>query len=230
MTMGHEVESPRQRRRRANRDRILEAAVQVAVEDGIDGLAIARVAELADYTPGALYRYYPSKDALLTAVVERVIGELAELIREADASAAEPLGRVAAQVSAYHAFAIGDGHGFQLIAAMGGDPRVLLPEDADAAQVMGAMVRALAPLATALEAAVTAGDLEPVEAPETTAERAMLLFSAFHGALQLRKQARMAPGLIDVDRIAFQTVRLILRGWGARPEALTVLSHHGVVR
>ena len=30
----------------------------------------------------------------------------------------------------------------------------------------------------------------------------------------------MAPGLIHVDRIAFQTVRLILRGWGASIEAI----------
>jgi len=188
----------------------------------VDELSIKKVAELADYTPGALYRYFESKDALLAAVAERVIGELRDRIAEADAAGETALARVGAQVRAYHEFATGDDHGFQLIAVMIGDPRVLLPDDVEAAKVMGAMIGALAPLALALEAAVCEGVLEPAT-PATsaaTAERAMILFSAFHGALQLRKQARMAPELIHTDRIAFETARLILRGWGASTEAL----------
>ncbi|MBO6935934.1 MAG: TetR/AcrR family transcriptional regulator [Deltaproteobacteria bacterium] len=214
--------SPRARRRAANLERIVEAAVQVAVEDGVDELSIKKVAELADYTPGALYRYFDSKDALLAAVAERVIGELRERIAEADDAAASPLVRIGAQVRAYHAFATGDDHGFQIIAVMIGDPRVLLPDNAEAAKVMHAMIGALSPLAVALEAAGREGSLEPAKpaTPELAAERAMLLFSAFHGALQLRKQARMAPDLIHTDRIAFETARLILRGWGASTEAL----------
>ncbi len=214
--------SPRARRRAANLERIVEAAVQVAVEDGVDELSIKKVAELADYTPGALYRYFDSKDALLAAVAERVIGELRERIAEADDAGASPLARIGAQVRAYHAFATGDDHGFQIIAVMIGDPRVLLPDNAEAAKVMHAMIGALSPLAVALEAAGREGALRPAEpaTPDTAAERAMLLFSAFHGALQLRKQARMAPDLIHTDRIAFETARLILRGWGASIEAL----------
>ncbi len=83
------------------------------------------------------------------------------------------------------------------------------------------MIGALSPVAVALEAAVAEGTLEPTGGgPDAAAERAMLLFSAFHGALQLRKQARMAPDLIHVGRIAFETARLVLRGWGASAEAL----------
>lgn len=222
--MGHTEapkKSPRARRRAANLERIVEAAVQVAVEDGMDALSIGRVAELADYTPGALYRYFDSKDALLAAVAERVIGQLRERIAAADSTDASPLERIAAQVRAYHRFATGDDHGFQLIAVMIGDPRVLLPDTGEAAKVMHAMIGALSPLAVALEAAVAEGAIEPAEGgADATAERAMILFSAFHGALQLRKQARMAPELIHTDRIAFETVRLILRGWGASTEAL----------
>jgi AcrR family transcriptional regulator len=214
--------TPRARRRAANLERILDAAVQVAVEDGLDDLSIKKVASLADYTPGALYRYFPSKDALLAAVVERVIEDLGEQIRAADASAEAPLERIAAQVRAYQAFATGDDHGFQLVAAMVGDPRVLLPDHGEAAKVMHAMVAALSPLGAALEAAAATGAIEPPAkpSPEATAERAMILFSSFHGALQLRKQARMMPNLFHVDRMAFETARLLLRGWGADADAL----------
>jgi AcrR family transcriptional regulator len=213
--------SPRARRRAANLERIIESAVEVAVEDGIDALSIKKVAELADYTPGALYRYFDSKDALLAAVAERVIGQLSESIAEADTAELTPLERVGAMVRAYHAFATGDDHGFQIIAVMIGDPRVLLPDTEEAGKVMQAMIGALSPLAVALEAAAAEGTLEPSGGhPDETAERVMILFSAFHGALQLRKQARMAPDLIHTDRIAFETARLILRGWGASTEAL----------
>lgn len=213
--------SPRARRRAANLERIVESAVEVAVEDGIDALSIKKVAELADYTPGALYRYFDSKDALLAAVAERVIGQLSEAIAEADSADLTPLARVGAMVRAYHAFATGEDHGFQIIAVMIGDPRVLLPDTDEAGKIMHAMIGALSPLAVALEAAARDGVLEPTTGgPDATAERAMLLFSAFHGALQLRKQARMAPDLIHTDRIAFETARLVLRGWGASPEAL----------
>jgi len=214
--------SPRARRRAANLERIVDAAVRVSVEEGVDELSIKKVAELADYTPGALYRYFDSKDALLAAVAERVIGELQQRIAEADDVGASALARIGAQVRAYHAFATGDDHGFQIIAVMIGDPRVLLPDNAEAAKVMHAMIGALSPLAVALEAAAREGAIEstPVGGPDAAAERAMLLFSAFHGALQLRKQARMAPDLIHTDRIAFETARLILRGWGASREAL----------
>jgi len=222
MSSAKTKKSPRARRRAANLERIVEAAFQVAVEEGVDELSIKKVAELADYTPGALYRYFDSKDALLAAVAERVIGELRDRIAEADAASESPLARIGAQVRAYHEFAVGDDHGFQLIAVMIGDPRVLLPDNAEAAKVMHAMIGALSPLAVALEAAVREGTLEPTAAgtSDAAAERAMILFSAFHGALQLRKQARMAPDLIHTDRIAFETARLILRGWGASTEAL----------
>ena len=49
---------------------ILEGVAQVLETDGFEKMTTTRVAERAGTSVGTLYQYYPSKDALLVAVVE----------------------------------------------------------------------------------------------------------------------------------------------------------------
>ena len=218
--MPHEAPTPapkpRTRRRRANVERILDAATDLAFEEGIDALSMQRVADRADYTAGALYRYFSSKDALLAAVVVRVIARLKARVAAASADSPGPLQTIVAQADAYRRFAAEEPHGYALVAHLVGDPRVLLQDENDARAVMEAVVDALPPLAVALQSATDAGAL----APGDVRERALLLFTGLQGALQLRKQQRMAPGLIDTDHMARAMVRSLLAGWGAHADAL----------
>ncbi len=219
--MGHATVrvQPRARRRKANIERILDAATRIVMDDGADALSIKRVADEADYTAGALYRYYPSKNALLTAVVIRVIGEfetrLATLARALPPDA--PLTHIFAQVQSYCRFSVEQHNAYALLSRMAAEPHVLFEEMDDAAAIMGAIMRALTPLAQALEAATTAGALAPGEATERT----MLLYASLQGVLQLRKQERLAGAIvIDADHMAAVLVRTLLRGWEATDEAL----------
>jgi len=52
-------------------DAIVEATARVLVRDGFDALAIADVAEVAGISVGSLYQYFPHKEALVVAVLER---------------------------------------------------------------------------------------------------------------------------------------------------------------
>ena len=63
--------TPRQARSRALVDAILIATENVLEEAGLDGMTTARVAEVAGVSVGSLYQYFPSKEALAAAVVER---------------------------------------------------------------------------------------------------------------------------------------------------------------
>jgi AcrR family transcriptional regulator len=47
------------------REEILEATQQVLAEHGIDGTTMTRIAEASGLTPGALYRHFDSRKALL---------------------------------------------------------------------------------------------------------------------------------------------------------------------
>lgn len=64
------------RRRSRNRQAILEAALALIQSSGIDGWSMRELADRVDYTPGALYRYFDGKGALLAAITDEAMQEL----------------------------------------------------------------------------------------------------------------------------------------------------------
>jgi AcrR family transcriptional regulator len=58
-----------------DRERIVEAAVDVMDARGAEGMTARAVAAALGVTPMALYRHFPNMEALGVAVFERVIGE-----------------------------------------------------------------------------------------------------------------------------------------------------------
>jgi AcrR family transcriptional regulator len=61
------------RRRQIDRDAILDAALLVADEHGLDAVTMQAVAQRLAVTPMALYRHMDSKQALLDGLVERLL-------------------------------------------------------------------------------------------------------------------------------------------------------------
>lgn len=56
----------------SRRDEVLDAALELLDEVGLEALTTRRLAERLGVQPGALYRHFPSKAALLDAMVEQV--------------------------------------------------------------------------------------------------------------------------------------------------------------
>lgn len=63
-------------------DRILEAAGEVFVRDGIRGARMGKIAEAAGCARATLYRYFPNKEALLQAYMARVAKDFGEVLDE----------------------------------------------------------------------------------------------------------------------------------------------------
>jgi AcrR family transcriptional regulator len=63
--------APKQERSRLVVDAIVEASARVLVRDGFEAMSPVRVAEVAGVSVGSLYQYFPHKEALVTAVLER---------------------------------------------------------------------------------------------------------------------------------------------------------------
>jgi TetR/AcrR family transcriptional regulator, tetracycline repressor protein len=59
----------------SRRDDVLQAALVLLDEVGLDRLTVRRLAEKLGVQPGALYRHYPNKRALLDAMVEHIASE-----------------------------------------------------------------------------------------------------------------------------------------------------------
>ena len=79
---------PRQARSKATVDSILDATTRVLVKHGFDGLTTNAVAQAAGCSIGSLYQYYPNKEALVLALIDRHMEEMnsaifAELTRVA---------------------------------------------------------------------------------------------------------------------------------------------------
>ncbi|MCX7303185.1 MAG: TetR/AcrR family transcriptional regulator [Hyphomicrobiales bacterium] len=59
------------------------AAIQVLIKDGLDRCTTTRVAERAGMSVGSLYQYYPNRDALLAAVLEKHLDAVADAVERA---------------------------------------------------------------------------------------------------------------------------------------------------
>jgi AcrR family transcriptional regulator len=62
---------PRQRRAQATWDAIVEAAAQLLAQRGIAGLTTNAVAARAGVSIGSVYQYFPGRDAIMAALIER---------------------------------------------------------------------------------------------------------------------------------------------------------------
>lgn len=74
------VETRSDRRKRRNRQALIEAGYHVMAEKGIDAATMSEIAERADVGAGTVYNYFASKDDLATRVMEQVMDRLAQRI------------------------------------------------------------------------------------------------------------------------------------------------------
>lgn len=80
----------RDRRRELTRGRILAAATDLARDEGWPGVTMRKIADRIDYTHPALYAYFPTKEALLLALLQEGLTLFqTELARAAAAPSSE---------------------------------------------------------------------------------------------------------------------------------------------
>src|SRR5579863_7190768 len=72
-----------QERSRATVDALLEATTRILIKEGYDRASTNRIAEVAGVSIGSLYQYFPSKEALVAAVIDRHSQEISAATRTA---------------------------------------------------------------------------------------------------------------------------------------------------
>ncbi len=81
-----------QERSRATVDALVDATARILVREGFDKASTNRIAEVAGVSVGSLYQYFPSKEALVAAVIERHQRQTMRVVRGELARAAnQPL-------------------------------------------------------------------------------------------------------------------------------------------
>jgi AcrR family transcriptional regulator len=73
--------SPAQQRSQLTVAALLKATAHILVKEGYESASTNRIAEAAGVSIGSLYQYFPSKEALVAAVVDRHMQEMLQLLR-----------------------------------------------------------------------------------------------------------------------------------------------------
>lgn len=219
--MIHAGASLRHRTREKRVEEILSTALSMVDDEGLETLTVQKLAQRLDWAVGALYRYYPGKDALFAALQMRVLTEYGESLRAALAAAyPEPTSEATASLEPlafiaehYRAYAAAHPTRFRMISLSLGEPRELLADD----QAKTVMQGGLSLLTTASAVVAHAADVGALAAGAPL-PRTLLLWSTLQGVLLMRKLQRLAPRIIDVDALYADAVATLLCGWGAESE------------
>jgi AcrR family transcriptional regulator len=141
----------------ARQEAIVAAARALASESGMSAVQIVPVAERAGIAAGTVYRYFPSKDELVAALVAVIAEQEIAALRQAAEAAPGPLSALAAAIMA---FAVRTSRERRLAAAM-----LAGAADADAsAERLAFRQRLAAELAVHIRAAIVAGHLPEQDA------------------------------------------------------------------
>lgn len=214
------------RNRRRRTDAFLAAGLHIVTEEGIEALTMARLAAELDTAPGAVYRYFDSKQDLMAAIEANAIESLQ---RSHDASIGPVAEQVAAQLDEPDALIRLVVLGRWLCSAAQRYPeevRLLQLVSArrsatltpDAAQnIAPSILNLVAAVAGTIEAATQAG----IVGPGDSLGRAIMWLTAFGGVSVADDLEQYVPAVLGGGRLARQLNADLLVGWGTSPDALT---------
>ena len=85
------VKERRVRQKSLLRQEILDAARDILVREGYEGLSMRKVAERIDYSPTAIYLHFKDRDDLVFCVCEHLMGGLVNELQQVADPPADPL-------------------------------------------------------------------------------------------------------------------------------------------
>lgn len=165
----------RQREREEIRRRVFDAARALFAERGYDAVTMQQVAAALDYTPGALYRHFPGKEALVRALVAEDFGAFFAAFGHV-AAITDPVRRIRASGEAYVEFGLSHPHHYRLLFMT---PHAVAEE----ASPPGPEVGAYRMMRDAVAEAIAGGLLRPEHRDAEAVAQA--LWASVHGIVSL---------------------------------------------
>lgn len=205
--------TPRQRRRKKRLHHIKTEAMNMVIDRGVEDFSVNKLASRVDLTPGALYRYFDSRDAILAAVEIEVLQHFEAYFEALEDHCREYSGlrKVVVLSLGYVALADLQPQRFRLISEFVARPEPIL-DDNLAGDVVGPTLRSVGRFVTALDAAaLDEGD---------ALHRAALTWSSLQGFVNHRKLTRLPEVPLDPEELLIELLRTLLTGWGADREQL----------
>src|SRR6266581_3916264 len=116
-TPAPETPTMRERYRAQVRGEVKQAALSQLAESGPAGLSVSAIGKQLGVSGPALYRYFASRDELLTELVIDAYHDLADSLAEAarQVSSSQPRARLEALACSYRAWALAQPHRYRLL-------------------------------------------------------------------------------------------------------------------
>ncbi len=77
-------------RRNNKREVVLKKAAELIARQGFDGTSMRDIAAAVNMLPGSLYYHFPSKEEMLLAIHERVVGDMTAEVQRAIDKGSDP--------------------------------------------------------------------------------------------------------------------------------------------
>jgi AcrR family transcriptional regulator len=200
------IKERQHRDREAVRRAILDAARELFVAEGFQNVSIRKIAERIEYSPAAIYGYFPSKDDIFFSLAEegfRLLGDPASVRSDPALKNAPPLDRIRAVFWRVYEFSREQPQYFALMFVERSVPRISREYERFAfAREMKQQIL------EELRACIDAGDL-PRSVDPLTAMRALMV--GMLGVALLNLSERLMPGE-NADLLATDVLNLTLAG------------------
>lgn len=200
------IKERQERDREAVRRAILDAARELFVSEGFQNVSIRKIAERIEYSPAAIYSYFPSKDDIFFALAEegfRLLGDPGSAPYREQLQTLKPLERVRMIFRCLYEFSREHPQYFALMFVERSVPRINREYERFAfAREMKRHIIA------EIQAAVASGDLPSTLDPAVAMR---MLTVGLLGVAVMRMSQRLAPGE-NADLLAADVLNVALAG------------------
>jgi AcrR family transcriptional regulator len=190
------------RERQAVREKILDAARELFLAEGFRHVSMRKIADRIEYSPAAIYSYFPSRDDIFVALFEEGFG-LMEAAPGGPSAGMDPLEALRALFLGYYRFARQHPQYFELMFLDRTVPQFC--EQWEKFEFMDARMREAVEV---VQHAVDAGVLPPGTEPVAAFH---VLWGAIHGPAAAAVCGRLGPGE-DPDALARDVFEATLCG------------------
>lgn len=197
------VKERQERDRLQLRGRILAAARELFVAEGYRNVSIRKIAEKVEYSPAALYSYFPSKDDVFFALAEEGFRKLFEFTNEPIATSSEPLAAIRHGFMRYYEFSRAHPEYFELMFVDRSVPKI-----SHEWERFGFVEQMIDEVCALIKRAIDQGLFPPDTDPDVAFH---ILWAAVHGPATVAVCDRLAPDE-DPDALARDTLEAAIAG------------------
>jgi len=209
------ISERRARDKEALRSRILDAASQLFVEEGIPNVSLRKIAEKIEYSPATIYLYFRDKNQLLFSLCTETFSTLKAELEQLQHTSNDPVSGLRAGLKAYIEFGLAHPHHYMLTFGSSHTPDATAAESPEFAETNAIGLATFDCLRQSLRMCREAGcvqfdDLETI---------AQTIWTFIHGATSLlilyHKDAHFP--WVEKERIIETGLDLIIRGISPPP-------------